>query len=300
MASKIVPLMPPHCSYIEPFAGSAAVMFKKGLPPHQTNSHHYREVINDLRGDVVAFWRVLQDREQCDDLRHMLRHTLYSKDEFERSRYITRMGDEASTVDRAWAFFVAQAQGFGGAGHYGSNYGRGSWGRGKKVGANLAQTYTKAVDRLDQYVERMRGVYIDSIDAAECIQKWDRPEAFLYVDPPYVGMDCRTYKDFTEKDLARLLDALEGAQGSFILSGYSHPLIEARGWPKVEHDAYSSARRDADKVSGKRTECLWVVDRSGAMPAREAAIARKIWGRNDPKSRPLLEGGGRDTRLPRE
>ena len=56
LAKRIVPLLPPHTTYVEPFGGGAAVLFAK--PPSPV------EVYNDLDGGLVNFFRVLRNRSQ--------------------------------------------------------------------------------------------------------------------------------------------------------------------------------------------------------------------------------------------
>ena len=58
IAQAIADLLPPHESYIEPFAGALSVLLAKEPAP--------LEVVNDLNGDLVTFWRILRD--QPDDL----------------------------------------------------------------------------------------------------------------------------------------------------------------------------------------------------------------------------------------
>src|SRR5258706_9289998 len=72
LAPWIVGLMPGHDAYIEPFAGSAAVLLAK--KPVRF------EVINDLDGQVVNFWRVLRDH--TDALVLALARTPYARDEY--------------------------------------------------------------------------------------------------------------------------------------------------------------------------------------------------------------------------
>lgn len=42
--------------YVEPFAGSLAVLFRR---PHQCNRTYFSETVNDLNGLLVNFWRAL-------------------------------------------------------------------------------------------------------------------------------------------------------------------------------------------------------------------------------------------------
>lgn len=54
LAPWIASLLPAHRTYVEPFAGSAAVLFAKA--PSKT------EILNDLDGNVVTYFRVLREQ----------------------------------------------------------------------------------------------------------------------------------------------------------------------------------------------------------------------------------------------
>jgi site-specific DNA-adenine methylase len=54
LARWITSLMPPHLHYVEPFAGGLAVLLAK-------NPDGVSDVVNDLDGDLLNFWRVLAD-----------------------------------------------------------------------------------------------------------------------------------------------------------------------------------------------------------------------------------------------
>src|SRR5437773_12135675 len=52
LANRIISLLPEHTTYVEPFAGGAQVFFHK--QPSKV------EVLNDLNGDIVNFFRICQ------------------------------------------------------------------------------------------------------------------------------------------------------------------------------------------------------------------------------------------------
>lgn len=62
MLTHILPLIPTHICYCEPFAGGLAVLLAK--------QRSKVEVINDLNGDIVALYRCVQNH--CDELLRVL------------------------------------------------------------------------------------------------------------------------------------------------------------------------------------------------------------------------------------
>ena len=52
----IIPLLPPHTCYVEPFAGAAWVLFGKPLSDV--------EVLNDIDQELVNFFRVVREQPQ--------------------------------------------------------------------------------------------------------------------------------------------------------------------------------------------------------------------------------------------
>src|SRR5699024_3629407 len=71
LAPKIAKLLPAHDHYVEPFAGSLAVLLAKPRSKIET--------VNDLDEDLMTFWRVL--REQPEALERQARLTPYSRKE---------------------------------------------------------------------------------------------------------------------------------------------------------------------------------------------------------------------------
>jgi DNA adenine methylase len=254
MASKIVPLIPKHTVYVEPFAGGAAVMFAKPWPK-VTNPDHYREVINDLDGRIINFYKQLRDNGE--GLIRRIQLTPYSEREHAEAK--TRMESEADPLERARFYYVNVMQSF-------TNRISGGWRRGV-FGNNLAVTNLNKVAQLPEYLERMGGVHFSNQDALEVIRQWDSPQTFFYCDPPYPGTDQGHYEGYTIEDFANLVKALDNCQGSFILSNYEQPGIPI-DWERFEFSAYSSASRkgkvgvDRSKKAErhewrKRSEVVW-------------------------------------------
>lgn len=73
LASWIIPQMPEHVCYVEPFGGAAGVLLQK--------PRSYAEVYNDLDGEVVNLFRVLRDAEMNQRLQDACMLTPYSRDE---------------------------------------------------------------------------------------------------------------------------------------------------------------------------------------------------------------------------
>jgi DNA adenine methylase len=116
MLAKLLPLLPSHKVYVEPFCGAASLFFAKPTSPV--------EVLNDLNEDVVNVFRVLQNKETHEELRFRLMYTPYARSEFVRAIEMLDRKD-LTPVDRAWAFMVRQNMGFGGkAGANGGDWGR--------------------------------------------------------------------------------------------------------------------------------------------------------------------------------
>lgn len=55
----------------------------------------------------------------------------------------------------------------------------------------------------------------------------------FYCDPPYPGSDQGHYSGYTQADFDRLIDAIQQAQGSFVLSCYPNQAVPS-DWQRIE------------------------------------------------------------------
>lgn len=247
MARLIVSMLPDHKHYVEPFAGSLAVLLAKPTSPVET--------INDLDSSLVTFWRVLRDREE--ELARAVELTPHAREEGNLSRAQTYVpGDELETARRVW---VCLTQGRG------SNLG--DPGTGWRYAS--APSYGSAAKNLDGYRSRMPAcarriahVSLENRPAVEVIAEYGQhAEALLYVDPPYVFSTRTKQKvkryghEMTDADHRQLAEALRQASAAVVLSGYPSPLYEELydGWHRTELSASTSNGGERRA----RTEVLW-------------------------------------------
>lgn len=253
LAEWIAGMIPAHRGYIEPFAGSAAVLFAKPTARH--------EVLNDLDGNVVQFFKVLRDQPAA--LIRACRLTPYSREEY----MAADLTEDLPPVEHARRFFVRCMQGFSanGAGHY-AGWSNGS----RRGGGSSAMTVRDHVDQLHLIAERLRGVIIDNRSYEHVIPLYDGPDVVIYADPPYLG-ETRTgidaarrrskhyLHDFSSEDEHRsLAKVLHQAEAMVLLSGYRSALYEElyADWETVE----VAVQRPSANVAGGTgyaTEVLW-------------------------------------------
>ena len=106
LRKSIIPLIPDHECYVEPFGGAAWVLF--GKTPSRV------EVLNDIDEELINFFRVV--RHQPEDLIKSFDLELVSRSEFRR------LGDteplSLSEVERAHRFYYLIMAGWGGEARY--------------------------------------------------------------------------------------------------------------------------------------------------------------------------------------
>lgn len=236
MLRHILPLIPPHEVYVEPFAGGAAVFWAKR--PARL------EVLNDTNTLVYSFYKAARLCPQA--LITRLEATLYSRHEY-RAALAVRHKPHATTLERAVAFFVLTQQGFCGL--------IGSWGFGKQPRAPLGVRYTNKIAALRAAALRLRTAQVECMDAIACIRRYDQPGAFMFIDPPYYNSNCGHYGGYTEADFVALLEALRTVQAQWMLTCYPNPHIAAAG-RVLMFDQNLSAAAGRNGPARRKTECI--------------------------------------------
>lgn len=252
LAPWIASLLPAHRVYVEPFFGSGAVLFAKAPAVH--------EVVNDLDGNVVCFFRVLRERPK--ELARACCLTPYARDEFGAAELA---GDDIDELERARRFFVRLTQGFGKLnGHPGTV----GWSTSVLRGSNNARTAANLVDRFLAAAARLQPVSIDNRPGVELVARYGVSDAVLYCDPPYLGTVrpslAKRSGDYVveyhaEAEHRELAEALRETPAAVVLSGYPSPLYEElyADWHRVERRVVVSTSNHYGGATRWATEALW-------------------------------------------
>lgn len=212
----------------------------------------YAEVYNDLDGEIVNAFRVLQGKETSNELLRRLLATPFSRDEFNLSYEETN-----EPVERARRMIIRAYQGFGTNGHNGSSR-TGFRAMSRLTGSTPVADWVKWPDGVGDFFERLRGVVIENRDALEVMAQQDTADTLFFVDPPYVHSTrtvTRAYRhEMDDSQHEKLCDFLGALKGMVILCGYNNPIYDRLGWKKIEKETYA----DGPAVKCKRIEVLWL------------------------------------------
>lgn len=259
LINKLLPLIPEHRTYVEVFGGAAWLLLSK--PPSPV------EVYNDIDSRLVNLFRVLRDPEKFAEFQRLAALTPYSREEWEWCYYHQDEGDD--DVEQAWHFFVVIRQSFAGKG--------GDWGynvRDSSRGmSGVVSAYLSSIERLPEVHARFMRVQIEHDDFRNLIRRYDSPETFFYLDPPYVPTTRRGggYRhEMSHEDHEDLVRLLLGIQGKALLSGYDNPIykaLEDAGWKRLNFEAvcHAAGRTRQSGLQGegkvlatqKRVESVW-------------------------------------------
>lgn len=250
LASRIAELLPEHSHYVEPFAGSLAVLLAKPRSEMET--------VNDLDRDLMTFWQVLRDRPA--ELERMMMLTPHARAEQESAYDLEASSDDLERARRVW---VLLSQGRG------STLRKTGW---RFYRDPAGSTYSMPdylaayADRVPPTAARLHGVSLECRPALEVAADYGKhPNVLLYCDPPYLATSRNStnyrHEMAREDEHRALAGALNECAAAVVLSGYASPLYEDlyAGWHRVELAAWTGngIRDGATKTDGKRTEVLW-------------------------------------------
>ncbi|GAB6011434.1 DNA adenine methylase [Viscerimonas tarda] len=245
MLKFIRPLIPAHELYCEPFCGGAALFFDK--EPAKVN------VINDLNSELITFYKVVAT--QSDDFRAEVLRTLHCRQQHEHAWHIYNHSDFFSDIQRAWAVWALSKMGF--AGQLSSSFGfdKSECRHPKKMtNAKLSLVIDEGLKNL------LEKTTIECDDAFKIIARYDCPQAFHFIDPPYVGSNMGHYSGmFNEQNLTDLLNLCATLKGKFMLTMYPNEIIKEFADKQAWHIHAVERNVTACKAVSRRKQEEWMV-----------------------------------------
>ncbi len=204
LAPKIISLIPAHTCYVEPFAGGAWVLFKK--EPSKV------EVLNDRDNNIVNLYRVIQHHPE--EFLRQFKTLFISRRLFELAKLTD---DQVMTdIQRAVKWFYLLKTAFGSRMQK-PTFGYATEGPSRLNLIDLEQTILEIHWRLAR-------VTIENLPYGDVLDRYDRPHAFFYLDPPYYGIKVYRF-NFEPADFEALAAALAGIKGKFLMSLNDHPAV---------------------------------------------------------------------------
>ena len=249
LAPWIISHFPAHRVYVEPFGGAASVLMQK--------PRSYGEVYNDLDGEIVNLFRVLRDNVTAQELRRLLDLT-----PFARIEYRAAFEESTDPIEQARRTVIRSFMGFG-SNSLNRNIKSGFRSNSNRSGTTPAHDWVNWPSRINEYVERLRGVVIEDKDAAGVICQHDSVETLIYADPPYCHETRMTVTqhgahgythEMTDDDHRTLAEVLHKAADMVVLSGYACPLYDDElfpGWQRIERPSLADGALP-------RIEVLWI------------------------------------------
>jgi DNA adenine methylase len=197
LAKRLIEIFPEHTTYVEAFAGGAQVFFHK--EPSKV------EVLNDLDGEIVNFYRVCQ--QHYEELLRYFRYVIVSRSWFDllkatdpktltdiqraaRYMYLLKNCYAGIVLRPAFQRHASQPPGFN------------------------PKSLPELIENAHKRLER---VQVEQAPYEEVVRRFDRPTTLFYLDPPYWGKKLYRY-NFGAADFEKLAEQLKTIRGKFILS----------------------------------------------------------------------------------
>jgi site-specific DNA-adenine methylase len=225
LAPKLVKLIPAHKTYVEPFAGSAAVFFAK--PPSE------KEVLGDADPEIAFAYRALSTLTDAE-------LGMLKKKDWTGRKTLYRAMQEAkprSKIEKLYRFL------------YLSHFAHGAL-RGRSYNAADEGVAARTIARIEKHRDRLRGVAVRSAHYADVVKEFDGKNTFFFLDPPYRATTSRSAKTAsTRSSFARSSTASRASfwsrtapAASSIPAGFTSGRF-ARGAPSARCVGWAAPRR---------------------------------------------------------
>ena len=186
LADRLVAMLPAHKTYVEPFAGSAAVLFAK--EPSDV------EVINDADLEIADAYRLI--KKLTPEGLAKLKKLPWVGDEKTFKRLLDVEPED--DVERLHRFLYLT--------HF--SYGKM---RGKSFSPTVVGVEATTIKRIEKFAPRLKKVKVYGGDYEKVVRKYDSKDTVFFLDPPYPGYNVDVGEsEFDEERFFKLLKSLKG------------------------------------------------------------------------------------------
>lgn len=204
MAERILPHIPEHRHWIEPFFGAGGLFFAKPRAP--------RNIVNDLDGEVYNLFCIVKDR--AGDLEAAWASMPLHEELWRRWKVET----PSDPVWRAVRFLFRSNFGF--------------FGQPQTLRLNSKNAKRSLHERIAATSALLYDVEFTQCDFRVMLGRIplspkEREEAYVYADPPYLGT-ANNYgeaRKWTERDASDLVTTLVASGLRFGMSEFDHPVV---------------------------------------------------------------------------
>lgn len=232
-------------NYLEPFGGSAAVLFNKEISPI--------EIYNDLEENVYSLFKVISNEDMFNRFKDKCDLTPYSKQILDE--YTQSLKGKLDLEERAYRFFITNRTAYNGVGGFSAS---------PVIRRSMSKSvsdYLSTIDKLYDVHQRISKVIVHNTNAIDLIKKYDKDGWLMYLDPPYhhsTRTDARYKVDMTNDEQEEFLDCVISVKNAKILiSGYdceSYDRLVENGWEKISFEVKTQNSNREGKV---KIETLW-------------------------------------------
>ncbi len=229
MRSVIIPLIHEHKRYVELFAGSGAIFWNKEKAEEN--------ILNDLDRRVAGQFDLLK-RAPLDPSKydHNLDTIQNIKEFFSKT--------PQTVADELILEKIRTSNGFCCKPVKSEKYIY------KKCNP------VKLLKHLGDYKDMLKGVEIENTDYSNVVNKYDSPDTFFFIDPPYENTDKTfEYAEDTKFDYEKLRDVLVSIKGKFLMTINDSPRTRElyKQFNIKPIDVYAAwMNREKNKVSSRK------------------------------------------------
>ena len=178
-------------TYVEPYVGGGSVFMGYSFKPEQ------KIVINDIEKDLIKSYKFIKSNPS------IVGTEKYDTNEKSKLETLIQNGKGKSGFPGFVSFIISYANTFGGK-------------KDDKVAKEISVSPYYRIKRIPQQAEKLKNITILNQDALTVIKKYNRPDVFLYLDPPYENSKTLYENDTIQYE--KLADILKTFKGKWLLS----------------------------------------------------------------------------------